>query len=145
MDMVVEFLPFSSINTIDRGIALVDGLPNANGGLLVDIWHVVRGGMTFDEIAKIPLSRLRAVELNDADDQIVGSFFEDSTDHRKLCGEGAFDIPAFIQAVLDAGYRGYWGVEVISAQLRKLPLEVAARRGFETAMRSFERVRFPTT
>lgn len=143
IDLVVEFLPFASINTIDRGLALVDDLPNTNGGLLVDIWHVARGGMTFDEIGKIPLGRLRAVELNDADERIVGSFFEDSTDHRKLCGEGALDAPAFIQAVLDTGYRGYWGVEVISARLRKLPLEVAARRGFETTIGQFERVRFP--
>ena len=26
IDIVVEFLPFASINTIDRGLALVDGL-----------------------------------------------------------------------------------------------------------------------
>jgi sugar phosphate isomerase/epimerase len=143
IDLVVEFLPFASINSIDSGLKLVDGLPNTNGGLLVDIWHVIRGGMSFDEIGNIPLNRLKAVEVNDADEQVVGSFFEDSTDHRKLCGEGAFDVPGFIQTVLDAGYRDYWGAEVISAQLRKLPLEVAARRAFETTMRQFERVRFP--
>jgi sugar phosphate isomerase/epimerase len=143
IDIVVEFLPFASINTIDRGLALVDGLDNANGGLLVDIWHVARGGMSFDEIAKIPLNRLLAVELNDADEQIVESLFNDSTHHRKLCGEGELDVPAFIQAILDTGYRDYWGVELISAELRKLPLDVAARRVFETTMRHFEQVRFP--
>jgi sugar phosphate isomerase/epimerase len=144
IDIVVEFLPFASINTIDRGLALVDGLDNTNGGLLVDIWHVARGGMSFDEIAKIPLNRLLAVELNDADEQIVESLFNDSTHHRKQCGEGALDVPAFIQAILDTGYRGYWGVELISAELRKLPLEVAAQRVFETTMRQFEQVRFPS-
>jgi sugar phosphate isomerase/epimerase len=143
IDIVVEFLPFASINTIDRGLALVDGLDNANGGLLVDLWHVARGGMSFDEIAKIPLNNLLAVELNDADEQIIESLFNDSTHHRKLCGEGELDVPAFIQAILDTGYRGYWGVELISAELRKLPLEVAAKRVFETTMRQFEQVRFP--
>jgi sugar phosphate isomerase/epimerase len=144
IDIVVEFLPFASINTIDRGLALVDGLDNTNGGLLVDLWHVARGGMSFDEIAKIPLNRLLAVELNDADEQIVESLFNDSTHHRKQCGEGELDVPAFIQAILDTGYRDYWGVELISAELRKLPLEVAARRVFETTMRQFEQVRFPS-
>jgi len=143
IDIVVEFLPFASINTIDRGLALVDGLDNTNGGLLVDLWHVARGGMSFDEIAKIPLNRLLAVELNDADEQIVESLFNDSTHHRKQCGEGELDVPAFIQAILDTGYRDYWGVELISAELRKLPLDVAARRVFETTMRHFEQVRFP--
>ncbi|GLR77442.1 sugar phosphate isomerase/epimerase (plasmid) [Azospirillum oryzae] len=143
IDIVVEFLPFASINSIDRGLALVDGLDNTNGGLLVDTWHVARGGMSFDEIAKIPAGRLRAVELDDADEMIVGSLFNDSTHHRKLCGEGALDVPAFIQAILDVGYRGYWGVELISAELRKLPLAAAAQRAYETTMRQFEPVRFP--
>lgn len=143
IELVVEFLPFASINTIDRGLALVDNLPTTNGGLLVDIWHVIRGGMTLDEIKKIPLSRLLAVELNDANVELAGTMFEDSTHHRKLCGEGELDVHGFVQAIIDTGYRGYWGVEIISAELRKLPLEVAARRTFETTMRSFEGIRFP--
>ena len=67
IDIVIEFLPFASINSIDRGLALFDGLGMTNGGLLVDTWHIERGGMTADDIRKIPLNLLRAVELNDAD------------------------------------------------------------------------------
>jgi sugar phosphate isomerase/epimerase len=143
IDIVIEFLPFASINSIDRGLALFDGLGVTNGGLLVDTWHIERGGMTADDIRKIPLALLRAVELNDAGPEVLGTLFNDSTHYRRLCGEGAIDIASQIQAILDVGYRGYWGVELISAAHRHLPLEIAAQRAFDTTMKQFSAVSLP--
>lgn len=143
VDVVVEFLPFASINTIDRAVALTDIEGITNGGVLVDSWHIQRGGMSADDIRKIPAHLLKAVELDDAGAQLVDSFFNDSTHHRQLCGEGVIDIPSHIQAILDVGYTGYWGVELISAEHRKLPLEVAAQRAFDTTMAQFTNVTFP--
>jgi sugar phosphate isomerase/epimerase len=143
IDIVIEFLPFASINGIDRGLALFDGLGTTNGGLLVDTWHVERGGMTADDIRKIPLELLRAAELDDAGPEVLGTLFNDSTHYRRLCGEGTIDIAAQIQAILDVGYRGYWGVELISAAHRYLPLEIAAQRAFDTTMQQFRAVSLP--
>ncbi|WP_455925670.1 sugar phosphate isomerase/epimerase family protein [Pseudomonas putida] len=140
-NVVIEFLPFSSVNTIDRAIAVTEGV-RPNGGLLIDTWHVARGGMSFDEISKIPLELIKSIELDDANHAVVESFFNDSTHHRKLCGEGQLDVPEFIQQVVNVGYRGPWGVELISAELRKLPLEVAAKRAFDTTMAQFENIKF---
>lgn len=142
VNVVIEFLPFSSVCTIDRAIALAESV-RPNGGLLVDTWHVARGGMSFDEIAKIPLELIKSIELDDANHAIVETLFNDSTHHRKLCGEGVLDVPAFIQQVVNVGYRGPWGVELISAELRKLPLEVAAKRAFDTTIAQFEGIKFP--
>jgi sugar phosphate isomerase/epimerase len=144
IDIVIEFLPFASINSIERGLALLKGLGTTNGGLLVDTWHIQRGGMTADDIRGIPPEFLRAVELDDAGPEILGGLFNDSTHYRRLCGEGSIDIPAQIQAILDVGYRGYWGVEVISAYHRHLPLEIAAQRAFDTTMQQFRAINFPT-
>lgn len=143
IDLVVEFLPFASINSIARGIALTENLGVDNVGVLVDTWHVERGGMTADDIRTIPPHLLKAVELDDAGPELIESFFNDSTHHRRLCGEGAIDLQAQIQALLDIGYDSYWGVELISAEHRKLPLEEAAQRAFDTTMAQFEHVTFP--
>lgn len=143
IEIVIEFLPFASINGIDRGLALFDGLGTTNGGLLVDTWHVQRGGMTAEDIRKIPLDLLRAVELDDAGPEPMGTLFNDSTHFRRLCGEGTIDIAAQIQAILDVGYRGYWGVELISAHHRHLPLQIAAQRAFDTTMQQFRAVTLP--
>ncbi|MHB8286072.1 MAG: sugar phosphate isomerase/epimerase family protein [Caulobacteraceae bacterium] len=142
VDIVVEFLPFASINSISRAVALTQELGVENVGLCVDTWHVQRSGMTADDIRTIPPHLLKAAELDDANAQIVDSHLNDSTHHRRLCGEGVIDIPAQIQAILDVGYRSYWGVEVISAAHRKLPLEEAARRAFETSLAQFDTVTF---
>jgi len=141
VNIVIEFLPFSSVNTIDRAIAVTQGV-RPNGGLLVDTWHVARGGMSFDEIAKLPLELVKSIELDDANHAIVESLFNDSTHHRKFCGEGELDVPEFIQQIVDIGYRGPWGVELISAQIRKLPLDVVAKRAFDTTMAQFENIKF---
>lgn len=143
VNVVIEFLPFSSVCTIDRAIAVTENV-RPNGGLLVDTWHVARGGMSFDEIAKIPLELIKSIELDDANHAIVETLFNDSTHYRKLCGEGVLDVPAFIQQVVNVGYRGPWGVELISAELRKLPLEVAAKRAFDTTLAQFEGIQFPS-
>lgn len=142
VNVVIEFLPFSSVCTIDRAIAVTENV-RPNGGLLVDTWHVARGGMSFDEIAKIPLELIKSIELDDANHAIVETLFNDSTHYRKLCGEGVLDVPAFIQQVVNVGYRGPWGVELISAELRKLPLEVVAKRAFDTTLAQFEGIQFP--
>jgi sugar phosphate isomerase/epimerase len=143
IDIAIEFLPFASINTVDRGLELFRDLGVTNGGLLVDTWHVERGGMTAEDIRKIPLEFLRAVELDDAGPEVLGDLFNDSTHYRRPCGEGVIDIPAQLQAVLDQGYRGYFGVELISAHHRHLPLEMAAHHAFATTMKQFSAVTLP--
>ena len=143
IDIAIEFLPFASIDTIDRGLDLFRDLGVTNGGLLVDTWHVERGGMTAEDIRKIPAEFLRAAELDDAGPEVIGDLFNDSTHYRRLCGEGSVDIAGQIGAMLDQGYRGYWGVELISAHHRHLPLEMAATRAFDTTMRQFDAVTFP--
>jgi sugar phosphate isomerase/epimerase len=143
IDIVIEFLPFASVSTIDRALALFEGLGTTNGGLLVDTWHIQRGGMTAADIRKIPKHFLRAVELDDAGPEVLGGLFNDSTHYRRLCGEGTIDIASQIQAIIDVGYRGYYGVEVISAYHRHLPLEIAAQRAFDTTMQQFRAIQFP--
>ena len=115
-----------------------------NGGLLVDTWHVERGGMTADGHPQDPAPVPAAVELDDAGPEVMGTLFNNSTHYRRPCGEGAIDIPRQLQAVLDVGYRGYFGVELISAAYhRHLPLEIAAQRAFDTTMQQFRAVSLP--
>lgn len=139
--IVMEIMPFGNVAKVETGRAIVEGADQPNGGLLIDIWHMARGGNDYGEIAEIPARFIGAVELDDADAEVKGSLWEDTIHHRRLPGEGALNPPAFIQAVQAAGYRGAWGVEMLSETYRKLPLEEMARRSFETTMRQFDQVR----
>lgn len=138
-NVLIEMMPFTNVRTIDTALEIIAGADQPNGGLLLDIWHLVRGGMDYSEIAKIPARFLKGIELDDADEQIVGTLFDDTRFSRRLCGEGCFDIPAFLEGVMAAGFDApYYGVEIISETFRKQPLDVMARSSYESTIRQFE-------
>lgn len=138
-NIVMEMMPFTNVKTIDTAMEIIAGADQPNGGILLDIWHVARGGMDYSEIAKIPARFLKAIELDDADKYVVGTLFEDTRFQRRLCGEGSFNPPAFIAAAIAAGFDApYYGVELISETYRKQPLDVMARTSYETTMRQFD-------
>ncbi|MBV6416026.1 MAG: hypothetical protein CMLOHMNK_00553 [Steroidobacteraceae bacterium] len=135
--MPIEMIPFSDLPTLDAALSIPAGAEAANGGLLIDVWHVVRSGGCFEDIQRVPSRYLLAAEIDDADRVMRGEIREDTMHHRKFCGEGDFDVPAFIAAMTRAGYRGPYGVEILSDELRRLPLAEAARRSFRTARAQF--------
>jgi sugar phosphate isomerase/epimerase len=135
--IALEIMPFSNIRTIPAALELVSTDPQPNAGLYIDIWHMARGGIDYAEVAKIPQQYIKAVELDDADRDVVGTLSEDTRFHRRLCGEGTFDILAFLTAIHETGYRGPYAVEIISQEHRRLSLEEEAGRSFETAMAQF--------
>jgi len=132
-----ELMPFAMIDTLKDALALVEGANAKNGGIVFDLWHIVKSGIPYGEIARVPLQYVVSVELNDGTFQAPWDLHEDTVNHRRLCGEGEFDIPGFIAAVRDTGYLGPWGIEVLSEDLRKLPLQELAARAFNTTMRHF--------
>jgi sugar phosphate isomerase/epimerase len=135
--IALEIMPFSNIRTVSAALELVSTDPQPNGGLYLDIWHMARGGIDYSEVAKIPQQWIKAVELDDADRNVVGTLWDDTRFHRRLCGEGALDIPAFLKATRETGYRGPYAVEIISQEHRHLSLEEEAKRSFETTRAQF--------
>ncbi len=134
----LEFMPFSIVRNIDDGLAIVQAADQPNGGLTVDTWHVVRSGDPVSKVATIPSRYIKSVELDDADEQVVGTLFEDTRFNRRLCGEGFHDVVGFIDAVQQAGFNGaYYGVEMISTVHRQLPLEEMAKRAYDTTIAQF--------
>ena len=54
------------------------------GGLIIDVWHTEHTHTPPDELAKVPLERIIGVELNDAEVDPVGTFFEDTSQARQF-------------------------------------------------------------
>ena len=136
-NVVLEIMPFSNVRTIETALAIVEGANQPNGGLLLDIWHLQRGGIDFNDISKIPARFIKSIELNDAHKYAIEPLWMDTIHKRVLPGDGTFDVPAFIKAVQAAGYEGPWGLEVLSDTHRKLPLEQMANRAYETTIAQF--------
>jgi hypothetical protein len=76
--------------------------------------------------------------MDDVGKQVKGSLFDDSTFNRQLCGEGAGDCPAFVEALEQAGCTlPYYGVELISEVHRKFPLDEMAKRAYDSTIAQF--------
>ncbi|MFE2416274.1 sugar phosphate isomerase/epimerase family protein [Streptomyces hokutonensis] len=129
----VEPLPWSNLKTVHDGLRLVEAAGHPAGGLIIDVWHTERAHTPPAELAKVPGSRIVGVELNDADSEVVGTLFEDTVHRRRLCGEGSFDLPGAIAALRTAGFRGPWGVEILSDAHRALPVREAAAAAYRSA------------
>lgn len=135
-----ELMPFAMIQTLEDSLKLVEGAGANNGGICLDTWHIVKLKIPFDRVRRIPLEFITSVELNDGTFECPWSLHEDTVNHRCFCGEGEFDVTGFIHALQDAGYDGPWGIEVLSAELRKWPLERLTTEAFRTTLAQFRRL-----
>jgi len=133
-----ELMPFAMIRTLEESLAMVQGAAQANGGIAFDMWHIAKLGIPYEEVARVPRQYVISVELNDGTFQCPWSLHEDTINHRRLCGEGEFDVKGFIRAMQKTGYEGPWGIEVLSEELRKQPLAEVVPRAFSTTMAQFQ-------
>lgn len=131
-----EFMASAMIHTLEGSLTMTAGLKN--GGVVVDIVHVMMLGITYEAIAKIPRAQLISVELNDGVGRSSPKFDNGAT--RFYCGEGEFDIAGFIAAVEATGYAEPWAVEVFGRQLNGMSLAALNARAFETTAAMFREV-----
>ena len=130
-----EIMGCAMIDNIKDAVTMVESSGANNGGLIIDIYQVANLGITYDEIRSIPLKYLTNVELNDG--MLPGSPNHDPS-NRNFCGDGEYDIKGFINCVMNMGYTGPWGIEVISEKLAMLPLQEMSTRAFNTSMSEFD-------
>jgi sugar phosphate isomerase/epimerase len=136
----IEFFPGSE--TRDAGAAWdIARFAGENGGVLVDSWHYFRGAANPAHLRDIPAHRIVAVQFDDADTEVVGSLFEDTTLRRRLPGEGSFDLLGFIRLLDEVGVQAPISVEILSPEHQRLPVEEAARRAHDTSRSVIGRAR----
>lgn len=118
----LEPMPFSKVGDPAWAQHLLDNVDPVVG-LCIDVWHLARSGVPYAELGEIvDPGRILRVELADAHRAPRGALREDSVDHRLPPGRGELDVAAFIAAVEGLGWAGIWGVEVLSTELRSMPL-----------------------
>jgi sugar phosphate isomerase/epimerase len=131
-----EFMASAMLDNLKDSLTMVKTAGAKNGGLVLDIAHVVNLGITYEDISHIPLQYLINLELNDG--TLPGSPRYDPSRARRFCGEGEYDIQGFIKCASEMGYAGPWAVEVFSEELTGLPLEELNRRAYKTTRAQFE-------
>ena len=133
-----EIMPFDpNVRTLDDVITVAAGAGAPNGGIAIDTWHMGKLGIAPEELRRIPLEHLAWVELSDGQREDMPDPVDETINHRRLPGEGEFDVAAYVEVGRDMGYPGPWGVEVLSEELRNLPMEEIFKRAYETTSAQF--------
>ena len=138
--IVFELMPFSVIHTLEDAVTLVQGADQPNGGICIDLWHVVKLGIPYERVAAAQ-RHVTSIEINDGYLQTPAgmSLHEETIGHRQFCGEGEFDVRSFVDQLLRAGYSGPWGIEVLNAAHRHgLPLAEVVQRAYRTTRAQFD-------
>jgi sugar phosphate isomerase/epimerase len=132
----IAFEPMAAamVRTLEDSLAMVAGAGAKHCEIVLDLWHMVNLGISYDEVGRAPLQCLFGVEVNDAIKERIGSLPPEAVEPRTFCGEGDFDLKGFIRCVEKTGYAGPWGTEVFARELLEMPLEELTRRAFKTTM-----------
>jgi sugar phosphate isomerase/epimerase len=115
-----EFLPWTETPTAEATLEIVERAGRPNGGLLVDTWHLFRGGGDLDSLAKLPPERVLAIQINDAGPP-DGEMWDDTTLRRRLPGDGEFDLVGFLRTLRSMGVDAPIGIEIMSTELDRVP------------------------
>jgi len=135
--VLFEFLPptLTRLPTLDLVLQLTRGSGAANGGVMLDIWHLVRSGISNEDLlAKLRPDDVFGAEINDGLLAPPADLGDATVNHRLLVGSGEFDVRGFVQTLKKIGYQGPIGVEVLNAELREWTLERAAVTAYNTSL-----------
>lgn len=124
----LEFTPFSGISDLAFAWQIVAAADRHNGGLVFDTWHYLRGRTDPAVLAALPGELIFVVQVSDAAAEPTGTLIEDTMRHRRLPGDGDWDLAGVLSVLLAKPALGEIGIEVLSEELAALaPTEVGAR------------------
>jgi 2-keto-myo-inositol isomerase len=111
-------------------VAEIAGHPRV--GVLFDTAHYHVTSTKLRDINESSVRHIKHVHLDDMPDTPADLTHRDFD--RVLPGEGVVDLPGIISALEQNGYRGYFSIEMFSANLWRLPAKEAARRCYESLL-----------
>jgi sugar phosphate isomerase/epimerase len=100
-------------------IALGAAHPDAN--LLLDFYHMYRGGNSFDSLHLLNVARLPFIHINDYPDSPPREQLKDSD--RVYPGDGVCPFGAILPSLFRSGFRGAFSVELFNESYCKQPVE----------------------
>jgi sugar phosphate isomerase/epimerase len=123
--IAVEYTPLGAIPTISDGMAYVRAASEiARAGLMIDSWHFCFSDNTWEDLAAVPLDDIAYVQFTDAlEPEYRERMIRESLHRRALPGDGILELNRFAATFLDRGWDGTVSVEVLSVQLRGLPVD----------------------
>ena len=132
----VEPMPYSGLPDVKKAWAVVKASGCDNAKLILDSWHWVRAGQSYDPqvLAEVPAGKIVSVQINDVQAHpYAKSILRDESMHdRMLPGTGFGDTVGFVKMLKEKGVEpAVMGVEVISDAILATGVEAAAKANYD--------------
>ncbi|WP_339727355.1 sugar phosphate isomerase/epimerase family protein [uncultured Gimesia sp.] len=126
----VEFLGFvEAVTKIEDALQIVEKSGHPEATLVLDPFHVFRGGGSMESIAQLKPEQIAISHFNDAVNTIPRETQKDPD--RVMPGDGHIDLAHYCQLLKQIGYHSWLSIELFREDLwQQDPLEVA-KRGLE--------------
>ena len=137
VDIAIEFNWSPIIKSLQSAVRVAEIADHPRVGVLFDAAHYHVTPTKLRDINESSVRCIKHVHLDDMPDTPADLTHRDFD--RVLPGEGVVDLPGIISALEQNGYRGYFSIEMFSANLWRLPAGEAARRCYESLLPLCER------
>lgn len=132
----VEPMPYSGLPGIRKAWEVVKGSGCDNAKLILDSWHWIRAGQSYDPalMADIPAEKIVAIQLNDVQARAYAAAIlrDESMHDRALPGKGYGDTAGFVEMIKAKGVSpAVVGVEVINDAILATGIPSAAKANFD--------------
>ena len=112
----MEFLGFvDGIKDVSSAWAIASGTGDARATVVADVFHMIRGGGTVDDLLQLSGERLACFHINDIPRQPDPLTQRD--EDRVMVGDGIADLPRVIANLRTIGYRGPLSLELFNREL----------------------------
>ena len=126
--MAVEFSPLGPVTSISKGMDIVEVAGPNRAGLMIDTWHFSFGDSTWEDLARVPLDRIAYVQFTDGLAPESDDLMHETINRREVPGGGVLELERFASLLRNRGWEGLVSVEVLSSQLRQLPVPELIKR-----------------
>ena len=131
--VALEYMPFGAIPDLDAAWELVRRSGQPNAGLVIDVWHWVRGSTTPGDLAQVPPDRIFAVQLCDVGPDPLADMRQESLHHRLVPGSRTRHAEDVLAILTRHGVDVDLSVEVMSDALLAEGFQTTAAKAFAGA------------
>jgi sugar phosphate isomerase/epimerase len=142
LGVALEPMPWTAIKDLKAALSVVSAADCANGGVLIDTLHFIRGGDAPSMLRSVPAGSIRFVQVSDADAKApdtVDEMIHVARNERKIPGEGGLPLEEIMTALpSDAPI----AIEMpIRSLAERYGYEVCVRKGAEATQALVARVK----
>ncbi len=132
--LAVEFSPLGPVATIADALDVLAVAGPGRAGLVIDSWNYCIRPPRWDDLETVPLEAIAYLQFADALSPLGPLDLEEAMTRRALPGQGVLPLERFAETFRRRGWDGIVSLQVLSDELRRLPVAEYVRLVHDAAV-----------